>query len=129
MVELKHPLLTSKYTRILNEDPEEIKFGAPHHFKVIAAEPTGTDEQGEPLHAVLVDINFQEGPIKENGVNGCANEDLFHMVLARLNGFQDTPYACRENALAITYLEQALMWLRYRTDKRVQNNTEGTSKI
>jgi hypothetical protein len=77
----------------------------------------------------LTHVDFQEGPCKENGVNGVANEDLLHMVLVRLNGFQNTPYACKENAMAIARIEEALMWLRYRTESRAQNNTLGTSKI
>lgn len=125
-VELVHPLLTQNYTKILHEDP--FKFNAPHLFKVIKAEPETTGKnKGNNL--VVGVVNFQEGPIKENGVNGVANEDLLGMVLCRLESFQKSEYKCRENACAITKIEEALMWLRKRTNARVKRGVEGTSKV
>ena len=124
--ELVHPLLTQNYTKILYEDP--FKFNAPHLFKVIKAEPETTGKnKGNNL--VVGVVHFQEGPIKENGVNGVANEDLLGMVLVRLEHFQNSEYKCRENAIAITKLEEALMWLRKRTNSRIKRNVEGTSKV
>lgn len=72
-------------------------------------------------------MHFQEGPIKENGVNGVCNEDLIAMVICRLEHFQKSEYSCRENAVAITKLEEALLWLRKRTMGREQRGVEGTS--
>ena len=46
------------------------------------------------------------------------NEDLIAMVIDRLQSFQESEYKCRENAVAITKLEEALMWLRKRTQDR-----------
>lgn len=118
MKELKRDLLTNKYTRVFHEDEAEIKFGAPHHFEV-------RDNEG----GMLCRINFQEGPIKENGVNGCCNEDLISMVVERLERFQQTEFRCRENALAITALEEGLLWLRKRTMGREQRGVEGTHTV
>ncbi len=73
-------------------------------------------------------ISFQEGAIGEVGVNGCHNEDLLAIVIDRLQGFQDSPFKCRENALAITKLEEALHWLNHRTRERERRGVEGTSK-
>lgn len=78
---------------------------------------------------VLQTIHFQQGPVKEDGVNGVHNEDLLLMVLARLQGFQKSPYACRENACAITKIEEAVMWLRKRTNDRKARNVEGTNTV
>lgn len=111
-----YPLSTTKYTKIYEDN---VVFNAPHDFEVVNAE---TEE-------LLAHVHFQQGPIKENGVNGVCNEDLITMVIRRLQSFQDSDYACRENALAITKLEEALLWLRYRTMGREQRNVEGTSKI
>ena len=125
-VVLNHDLLTQNYTMIIHE--EDYKFNAPHHFKVIAAKPdTEGEHKGQNL--VVGVVNFQEGPIKENGVNGVANEDLLGMVLCRLESFQKSEYKCRENACAITKIEEALMWLRKRTNARVKRGVEGTSKV
>jgi len=125
MKELKHDLLTSKYTTVFHEEDDEMKYNAPHHFSVYGnATLTGN---GDTFHH-LQDINFQEGPIRENGVNGVCNEDLIAMVICRLEHFQKSDYTCRENALAITKLEEALLWLRKRTMGREQRGVEGTSE-
>ena len=118
MKKLEHDLLTDKYTTVLHE--EEFRFNAPHTFTVVASD--------DPEN-VIQRIHFQEGPIKENGINGVNNEDLIAMVLCRLQHFQNSEYACRENALAITKLEEALLWLRKRTMGREKRGVEGTSQI
>ena len=74
----------------------------------------------------LLEINFQNGPIKEAGVNGVMNEDLISIVIDRMRSFQSSEYACRENALALTKLEEALMWLEKRTADRELRGVEGT---
>ncbi|WP_207641051.1 hypothetical protein [Metaclostridioides mangenotii] len=51
------------------------------------------------------------------------------MVITRLQAFQDSPYKCRENDMAITKLEECLMWLRKRTLDRGVKGIEGTSEI
>ena len=132
MKKLVNGLLTTKYTEVYHEEPEEMKYNAPHHFQVVQAIPKnepyfGNTEYVEPR--LVGEVNFQEGPIKECGVNGAANEDLLVMVLTRLEHFQSSPYACRENALAITKIEEALMWLRKRTADREARAVDGTSKI
>jgi hypothetical protein len=74
-------------------------------------------------------VKFQKGPIKEFGVNGCQQKDLLAIVLHRLQGFQSSNYACRENALAITKIEEAMHWLNHRTAERRARGVQGTSKI
>lgn len=71
-------------------------------------------------------ISFQNGPIAEVGVNGVSNEALLAIVEHRLQGFQSGDYACRENALALTKLQEAMMWLHKRTRDRVSRGVEGT---
>ena len=73
-------------------------------------------------------IGFQKGPIAESGVNGISNEALLAIVEDRLVGFQSGPYACRENAIALTKIQEALMWLQKRTRDRVARGVEGTSQ-
>lgn len=73
-------------------------------------------------------ISFQNGPIQEAGVNGISNESLLAVVIDRLRGFQSGQYACRENALALTKLEEATMWLQKRTRDRVARGVEGTNQ-
>lgn len=116
--ELKMDLLTNKYTKVMVEN--EYQYNAPHRFLVVDAK----DED-----KTLATIHFQEGPIKEAGVNGVANEDLINMVICRLQHFQDSEFNCKENACAITKLEEALLWLRKRTMARENRGVEGTHKV
>lgn len=74
-------------------------------------------------------IAFQNGPIQETGVNGISNEALLAVVEDRLAGFQSGPYACRENAIALTKLQEAMMWLQKRTRDRMARGVEGTNKV
>jgi hypothetical protein len=117
MKELTNGLITQKYTKVYEE--AEFNFNAPHTFKVVSQEDL----------SVLSEIHFQEGAIKEHGVNGVCNEDLIAMVIRRLQGFQDSEFNCRENAMAITKLEESLMWLRKRTMDREVRGVEGTHTV
>ena len=74
-------------------------------------------------------ISFQNGPIAEVGVNGLTHEALIAIVIDRLRSFQAGPYACRENALALTKLEEAQHWLHHRTRARMVRGVEGTHKV
>jgi hypothetical protein len=121
---VEHDLLSEKYTKVLHED--DIKFNAPHHFLVVKVDAEIRKDCYPQAKDVLSKIDFQEGPIKENGVNGVCNEDLIAMVITRLEGFQNSEFRCRENALAITALEEALLWLRKRTMGREKRGVEGT---
>lgn len=73
-------------------------------------------------------ISFQNGPIAEAGVNGITQEVLIAICIDRLRSFQAGPFACRENALALTKLEEAQHWLHHRTQKRMSRGVEGTHK-
>jgi hypothetical protein len=73
-------------------------------------------------------IQFQNGPIGEVGPNGVSNEALLAIVEDRLLGFQSGQYACRENAVALTKLQEAMMWLQKRTRDRMARGVEGTSQ-
>lgn len=120
MVELKHDLLTTKYSGVVHE--KDFSFNAPHLFRVYSLrQPEGSE--------VLAEVHFQEGPIKEAGVNGVMNEDLIAMVICRLEHFNQSEFRCRENSMAITKLEEALLWLRKRTMGRERKGIEGTHKL
>ena len=73
-------------------------------------------------------IAFQNGPIKEFGVNGVTQEALLAIVIDRLRSFQAGNFSCRENAIALTHCEDALMWLQKRTREREARGVEGTNQ-
>ncbi len=76
-----------------------------------------------------VDIDFQHGPIKEHGVNGLSNEVLYAILIDRLIGAQEGPYACSENESALRHTELALGALKTRTLGRLKRGVEGTSQV
>lgn len=73
-------------------------------------------------------VIFQNGPINEFGVNGVTHEALLAIVIDRLRSFQSGPFACRENAIALTHFEEGLMWLQRRTVARIKRGVEGTNQ-
>ena len=78
-------------------------------------------------NSTAICLDFQNGPINENGVNGITQEVLLAVVIDRLRSFQAGPYSCRENALALTKIEEAQHWLLHRTNERMKRGVEGTS--
>lgn len=71
-------------------------------------------------------INWQNGVVEGGKQNGAFVEDVITATIERLEYFNDSKFRCRENSLAITKLEEALMWLRYRTSNREAQGVEGT---
>jgi len=107
--------------------------GAYHRYEISGFDLTDVpattepDGYGDALYGVT--LFFQNGAINEVGVNGVTHEALIAIVLDRLRAFQTGPYACRENALAISKLEEAQHWLHYRTRMREARGVEGTMKV
>lgn len=115
---------TEKYTQVYAMD-EKGAGNANHHYQVLSR-PDVPVSQSEP---VLGNVRFQNGPIKEYGVNGVMNEDLIAIVIDRLDGFQSGAYACDENENARQCLKMGLEWLRRRTQLRELRGVEGTSTV
>lgn len=88
------------------------------------------EEAGWPqVHGETSSVKFtiQSGPVKEHGVNGCQIDDVIVWAKEKIEGFNAT-FPCRENALALTKLDEALLWLQKRKNDREKRNVEGTSK-
>ena len=85
-------------------------------------------EVSSQLTRATARISFQNGPILEAGVNGISGEALLAVVIDRLRSFQAGPFSCRENSLALTKLEEGLMWLQKRTRDRLARGVEGTNQ-
>ena len=99
--------------------------GANHEYQIEATDAG----DGKPFQIADHRISFQNGPINENGVNGITQEVLLAIVADRLKSFQAGPFACRENALALTKIEEAQHWLQQRTLERMRRGVEGTNKL
>ena len=72
-------------------------------------------------------MKFQTGPVDvEGGRKGAFIEDLLEVVIDRLQWYQAGQFSCRENAIALTHIETAPLWLNERTRKRQERGVEGT---
>ena len=97
--------------------------GAYHNYRV-----EGMIDPGSMLtHSRL--ISFQCGPRKELlSDHGILDTDLLEIVRDRLKCFQAGDYACRENACALTHIEEALMWMNKRVEDRAERGVLGTTE-
>lgn len=92
---------------------------------------------GGSVRGTGISIDWQDGPLNVDGErherNGAFVEDVIGAAIERLTAYQEGPvrggqgkFRCRENALAITKLEEALHWLQHRTRDREARGVEGT---
>lgn len=93
--------------------------------------PTGGLVRGTGLK-----IEWQDGPLgrgeDRQEPNGAFVETVISAAKQRLEFYQEAnnrKFACRENALAITKLEEALHWLEHRTKDREARQVEGEHKV
>ena len=93
-----------------------------------------TDENGNPaggtVDGVGLWIAWQNGPLgrgeQRRAPNGAFVETVIQAVVQRLEFYQSSKFSCRENALALTKLQEALHWLEHRTALREAHGVEGT---
>jgi hypothetical protein len=78
-------------------------------------------------------LRFFEMRLDGTKKDGTTNEDIIKVLIHRINflneQWQGGKFKCRENSIAITKLEEALMWLEKRTLDRVSRNVEGTHNV
>ena len=71
---------------------------------------------------------IQDGPIKENGINGCDLTEMLLIYKLLIEKFNKACY-CVENEMTIRHLNKAIYWQERRTEDRLVRNVEGTSKL
>lgn len=103
------------------------KFSAENHIDANGV-PTGGTVTGTGM-----EIRWQNGPLGRGldrvGPNGAFVETVIAAAKQRLEFFQGSGFACRENSIAITKLDEALLWLDKRTRDREARAVEGTHKL
>lgn len=78
---------------------------------------------------LLLTLQMQCGPRKEkDSLHGVIDTDLLEIVRDRLKAFQAGPFSSRENACALTHIEEALMWMNRRVEDRIERNVLGKNK-
>ena len=77
---------------------------------------------------IVGEIRFQHGPRNApNSIHGVLDNDLLEIVRDRLIAFNNGEFATRENAMAITHIEEALLWLNKRVEDRAERGVLGTT--
>ena len=104
--------------------------GGAHHLYQVCKADTGfieNDTFRTRPENMLLTIQMQSGPRKaERSIHGVLDTDLLEIVRDRLKDFQAGDYACRENACALTHIEEALMWMNRRVEDRMTRGVLGT---
>jgi len=96
-----------------------------------------TDADGNPAGGVTsgrgIAISWQNGPLGRGNdrkePNGAFVEDVITAALGRLEHYQQSKFACSENATAIYNLRMALDALESRTASREDRGVEGTHGV
>jgi len=97
--------------------------GANHHYEIqIPAREANCTADTYP-------IRFQNGPIAEAGVNGLTHEALLAILIDRMEGFQQGPYASDDNEEALQSMRKAQTALQRRTKARMARGVEGTHTV
>lgn len=98
--------------------------GANHQYEIVANNMDSLDHTVVPTI-----IQFQCGPRKEpDSLHGVIDTDLLEIVRDRLKSFQAGPFSSRENACALTHIEEALMWLNRRVEDRIERGVLGQNQ-
>lgn len=69
-------------------------------------------------------VSFYEMYPNGNVENGTTIEEMLRVSIARLTDL-NRRFACQENSIAITKMQEALMWLNERTRERKERGVEG----
>ena len=106
-----------------------VEYRADEDLGIISFSPTlPKDLEGEPPRPpVVTQLQFQHGPVADNGICGFQNEDVLKLLAMRLRAL-NAAFPCRENSIAITKIEEATLWLEHRTAVRVEQGVEGKNE-
>ena len=96
------------------------------------SDPNG-NPHGGTVRGTGLKIDWQQGPLGRDNdriePNGAFVETVIASIVQRIEYYQtasNKKFACRENAIAIIKLEEALLWLNKRTQDREKRKVEGT---
>lgn len=77
--------------------------------------------------APVVSFTVQSDPVNEVGVNGVQALDILKYSKCLFQSLNEA-FPCRENALTITKIEEAIHWQEARTKDRQRRQVEGYNK-
>lgn len=96
--------------------------GACHEYKIECDGSVASE--GAIAHSAQT-ISFQNGPLKENGVNGITNESLLAILIDRAECFMAGPFPSPDTEEALDYFRLAMDALQRRTKERLARGVEG----
>ena len=73
----------------------------------------------------VLEVKFQTGGTATTEKNGVFIEDLLIIAYARLKNYNDE-LPCRENSIALTKIEESILWLTKRKLERKHRGVYGT---
>ena len=79
--------------------------------------------------SVFAHISFHHGPAIEGGRLGTTMRSVLGAIAQRLRNFQEGEFKCRENAIAITKIEEAIHRLDDRENDRADRGVEGKDEV
>ncbi|MDK0982950.1 ABC transporter ATPase [Clostridium perfringens] len=111
-----------KLNTIYTVDKEDGLTGVNYEYQIWSNPKENNKEKIE----LLAKINFQNGNRQEKGsTKGIIDTDLLEIVRHRLTGFQAGKFYSKENQMALTHIEEALLWLNKRVEDRIERNVLG----
>lgn len=78
-------------------------------------------------HKNSITFKIQNGPIKENGVNGCQVDTIVDVAIRIIKKLNDD-FPCTENYVCLSHLNGALDALKMRKRNRERRGVEGENK-
>lgn len=110
---------TQEKITITADEPDQ-RDGSSHNYNLAV-----TNQNNECLVSAL--LAFQQGPKNDpDHVPGFTDAALLAVLIDRYRGFQKGPFACRENAIVLTHLETAALWIKERANDRAARGVMGT---
>lgn len=108
----------------IEHDGRDAQAGGASHLYRVHHYDSQTDTQTLVGH-----VQFQHGPRHvEGSTPGVTEGVLLAILIDRLRGFQAGPFACRENAIILTKLEECLMWTKERAHQRAARGVLGKNE-
>jgi hypothetical protein len=95
-----------------------------YHEECYPEIPTTFIEIQNAEDAPVVSFTIQSDPISEVGVNGVQALDILKYSKCLFESLNEA-FPCRENALTITKIEEAIHWQDARTKDRQRRSVEG----
>ena len=96
---------------------EALRFG--HYYLIVFRRKDGDEDHNY--------LTFQQGAVKEVGMNGLTSEALLQILIHRTECL-DVEFPCKENTTAIRAMTDALNAFNERTENRMKRGVEGQSK-